>query len=79
MTDGEVRKLLGDARAFRETVELAEEHMRTLGARPDTRVPLLGNKEWPSADVWMSLKTASHFNLHNALELRLKSFRNFLG
>lgn len=58
MTDEEIRKILGDAHAFRETAELAEEYIRTLGARPDTRVPLLGNKGWPSADVWMSLKTA---------------------
>ena len=78
MTDEEIRKILGDARAFRETAELAEEHIRTLGARPDTRVSLFGNKGWPSADVWMSLKTASHFNLHNALELGLKSFLELL-
>lgn len=60
MTDEEIRRIIGDAHAFRETAELAEGYIRTLGARPDTRVPLLGNKGWPSADVWMSLKTAKN-------------------
>ena len=64
-------KLSADARAFAQTVWLIEEEISRLGVTgaDDTR---LGSEGWRSHDVWEALKTASHFNLGIALELRLK-------
>ena len=64
-------KLSADAHAFAQTVWLIEEEISRLGVTgaDDTR---LGSEGWRSHDVWEALKTASHFNLGIALELRLK-------
>ena len=76
----EFRKLIGDAKAFREATFFVENRIKKLGASSDSSAPLSGNRRgWPSADVWASLKTVSHFNLHNAFELGLKAFLGSLG
>ena len=74
MTDGELRKIVGDAKAFLEAAYFAERRIRDLKASSGTHAPLYGDKGWPSHDVWESLKTVSHFNLQTALELGLKAF-----
>ena len=65
-------KLIGDARAFRQCAMLIEEEIDRLGVEPGDASPVGGARGWPSHSVWESLKTASHFNLAIALELRLK-------
>lgn len=64
-------KLSADARAFTQTVWLIEQEIVRLGVggADSTRI---GGRGWRSHDVWEALKTASHFNLGIALELRLK-------
>ena len=65
-------KLIGDARAFRQCAWLIEHEIGRLGARQGDLSPVGLPNGWPSHSVWESLKTASHFNLAVALELRLK-------
>ena len=72
MNGVELLKLLGDTRAFRQSAELIEQELRRLKAKPGDLSPFGGETGWPSHCVWESLKTASHFNLGIALELRLK-------
>ena len=67
-------RLIGDARAFRQSAWLAEQEIRRLAVRQGDLAPVGGSTGWPSHSVWESLKTASHFNLAIALELRLKCF-----
>ena len=72
MNGVEFLKLLGDTRAFKQSAELIEHESRRLKAKPGDLSPIGGLTSWPSHRVWESLKTASHFNLGIALELRLK-------
>ena len=65
-------KLIGDARAFRQSAWLLENEISRLQVRQGDLSPVGGSVGWPSHSVWESLKTASHFNLAIALELRLK-------
>lgn len=65
-------KLIGDARAFRQCAWLVEHEIGRLGVTQGDLSPVGGSTGWPSHSVWESLKTASHFNLAVALELRLK-------
>ncbi|MCY4004174.1 MAG: hypothetical protein OXF33_10765 [Rhodospirillales bacterium] len=65
-------KLIGDARAFRQSAWLIENEISRLQVRQGDLSPVGGSAGWPSHSVWESLKTASHFNLATALELRLK-------
>ena len=65
-------RLTGDARAFRQSAWLVEQEIRRLAVRQGDLSPVGGSTGWPSHSVWESLKTASHFNLAIALELRLK-------
>ena len=67
-------RLIGDARAFRQSAWLVEQEIRRLEVRQGDRSPVGGSTGWPSHSVWESLKTASHFNLAISLELRLKCF-----
>ena len=67
-------RLIGDARAFRQSAWLVEQDIRRLGVRQGDLSPVGGTTGWPSHSVWESLKTASHFNLAISLELRLKCF-----
>ena len=64
-------KLSADARAFAQTVWLIEQEISRLGVT-GADATRLGTAGWRSHDVWEALKTASHFNLGIALELRLK-------
>ena len=72
-------RLIGDARAFRQSAWLAEQEIRRLGVRQGDLSPVGGSTGWPSHSVWESLKTASHFNLAISLELRLKCFLHLHG
>ncbi len=73
MNGAQYLRLVADTRAFLQTAGLIEDEIRKLSVRWDTSEPIDGEKGWPSQMVWESLKTASHFNLAIALELRLKS------
>ena len=80
MKGSEYRVLVGDARAFSETAWLVESEIQRLGASPEHGRPIGGGANgWPSQTVWESLKTASHFNLGVALELRLKCLLRLKG
>jgi len=80
MNGSEYRVSVGDARAFSETAWLVESEIQRLGASPEHSGPIGGgSKGWPSQTVWESLKTASHFNLGVALELRLKCLLRLNG
>lgn len=72
MNGAQYLKLVGDARAFRQSAELIENEIRRLNARQGELSPIGGSTGWPSHSVWESLKTVSHFNLAISLELRLK-------
>ena len=65
-------KLIGDARAFRQCAWLIEREIARLGVTQGDLSPVGGSTGWPSHSVWESLKTASHFNVAIALDLRLK-------
>lgn len=80
MNGSEYTMLVGQARAFAETAWLVESEIQRLGASPDHKNPIGGGaKGWPSQTVWESLKTASHFNIGVALELRLKCLLQLKG
>ncbi len=72
-------RLVGGARAFRQTAWLVEGEIRRLDARWDIQAPIGREKGWPSQMVWESLKTASHYNLAVALELGLKCLLHLHG
>ena len=73
MNGSEYMMLVGQARAFAQTVWLIESEIQRLGASPEHNRPIVGGtKGWPSRAVWESLKTASHFNLGVSFELRFK-------
>ncbi len=72
-------RLIGDARAFRQSASLIEREIARIGVRGGDLSPVGGASGWPSHTVWESLKTASHFNLAIALELRLKCLLHLNG
>ena len=72
-------RLIGDARAFRQSAWLVEQEIRRLEVRQGDLSPVGGPTGWPSHSVWESLKTASHFNLAVSLELRLKCLLHLVG
>ncbi len=72
MNGVQFQRLIGDARAFRQSAWLIENEILRLKARQGDLSPIGGPTGWPSHNVWESLKTASHFNLAVSLELRLK-------
>ncbi len=72
MTGVQYLKLVGDARAFRQSAWLMENEILRLKVRDGDMTPVGGPTGWPSHHVWESLKTASHFNLFISFELRLK-------
>ena len=72
-------RLIGDARAFRQSASLIEREIARLEVRGGDLSPVGGASGWPSHTVWESLKTASHFNLAIALELRLKCLLRLNG
>ncbi len=72
-------RLIGDARAFRQSAWLVEQEIRRLEVRQGDLSPVGGSTGWPSHSVWESLKTASHFNLAISLELRLKCLLYLVG
>ncbi|MDE0335881.1 MAG: hypothetical protein OXI64_13040 [Defluviicoccus sp.] len=72
-------KLIGDARAFLQSASLIEREIARLQVRDGDLSPVGGASGWPSHTVWESLKTASHFNLAIALELRLKCLLHLDG
>ena len=72
-------KMVGDARAFRQSAWLIENEIRRLKVTDGDLSPVGGASGWPSHSVWESLKTASHFNLAVALALRLKCLLHLDG
>ncbi len=72
-------KITGDARAFRQSAWLIENEIARLKVTGGDLSPVGGASGWPSHCVWESLKTASHFNLAIALELRLKCLLRLTG
>lgn len=72
-------KMVGDARAFRQAAWLIEREIDRLRVADGDLSPVGGASGWPSHSVWESLKTASHFNLATALELRLKCLLHLDG
>ena len=72
-------KMVGDARAFRQSAWLIEQEIARLKVTDGDLSPVGGASGWPSHSVWESLKTASHFNLAVALELRLKCLLHLDG
>lgn len=65
------RRLVADAKAFAQAAWLIEREIKQLDVKPADRTRV-GGTGWPAHEVWESLKTASHFNLGIALELRMK-------
>lgn len=72
-------KMIGDARAFRQAAWLIEHEITRLRVSDGDLSPVGGASGWPSHIVWEALKTASHFNLAVALELRLKCLLHLNG
>ena len=72
-------KLVGDARAFRQAAWLVEREIDRLQVAQGDLSPVGGSGGWPAHSVWESLKTASHFNLSMALELRLQCLLGLHG
>ncbi len=72
MDSAQYIKLIGDARAFCQAAYFMEQEIARLGINPEDLSPVGRTTGWPAHAVWESLKTASHFNLGIALELRLK-------
>lgn len=72
-------RLIGDARAFRQSAWLVEQEIRRLEVRQGDVSRIGGPTGWPSHSVWESLKTASHFNLATSLELSLKCLLHLVG
>ena len=70
----EFLRLIADTRAFRQAAWLIEREIARLQVRGGDLSPVGGASGWPSHTVWECLKTANHFNLAIALELRLKCF-----
>ena len=71
ITGDEYVKLIGDAKAFEEAAFFLEKRIRDLGAESGSQ-ERMGGSGWKSHNVYESLKTASHFNLGVAFELKLK-------
>ena len=72
-------KTIGDARAFRQSAWMIENEIARLQVTDGDLSPVGAASGWPSHSVWESLKTASHFNLAVALELRLKCLLHLEG
>ena len=72
------RKLVGDSKAFQRVAELLEIDIRSIGAQDGNLHPI-SKDGWRSHDIWVSLKTAGHFNLGIALELKLKCVLQLLN
>ena len=79
MNSAQFLRLVGDARAFRQSSGIIENEIRRLNASPGDLTPIGGSTGWPSHSVWESLKTVSHFNLAISLELRLKCLLHLHG
>ena len=63
---------------FKSTAEYVESEIRRLGIHGDSWETVSGMEDRTHHEVWVSMKTVSHFNLGVALELMLKLllFRN---
>ena len=79
MTGEQFRKIVGDAKAFRDAAWLVECRIQQLQTQDGDTRRIGGSKGWRSHDVWESLKTVSHFNLFNAFELGLKCLLEVQG
>ena len=68
----ELRGMLNVALAFSSAAELVEQHIADAGFRHDDGTRLATTTSRTKREVWMALKAASHFNLHQSFELFLK-------
>ena len=68
----ELRGMLNVALAFHTAAELVEQHIADAGYRHDDGTRLAATTSRTRREMWMALKGASHFNLHQAFELFLK-------
>ena len=59
---------------FKSTAEHVESEIKRLGIRGDSWEAVPGMEDRTQHEVWVSMKTVSHFNLGVALELMLKFF-----
>ena len=59
---------------FKSTAEHVESEIRRLGIHGDSWEAVPGMEDRTHHEVWVSMKTVSHFNLGVALELMLKLF-----
>ena len=68
----ELGGMLNVALAFHQTARLVEKHIANAGFRQDNGSRLAPDTPRTQREVWMALKAASHFNLHQSFELFLK-------
>ena len=66
------RLLYGNIQDFKTTAAHVESEIRRLGIRDSDHHPVPGMDGRTHHDMWVSMKTVSHFNLGIALELMLK-------
>ena len=66
------RLLYDNIHDFKTTAMHVESEIQRHGIRSDSREPVPGMKGRIHSDMWVSMKTVSHFNLGIALELMLK-------
>ena len=68
----ELRGMLNVALAFHTAAELVEQRIEDAGYRHDDGTRLAATTSRTRREIWMGLKAASHFNLHQSFELFLK-------
>ena len=64
---------------FKTVAMHVESEIKRLGIRSDSDDPVPGMKGRTHCDMWVSMKSVSHFNLGTALELMLKSYSTERG
>ena len=73
------RLLYDNVHDFKTTALHVEAEIRRLGIRPDSDKPVPGAKGRRHGDMWISMKSVSHFNIGISLELLLKLLLTFNG
>ena len=64
--------MLSVALAFHTSAELVEQHIADAGYRHDDGTPLAATTSRTKQEMWIALKAASHFNLHQSFEVFMK-------
>ena len=68
----ELRSMLDVALAFHTAAVLTEQHIAEVGLRHDDGSAIAGTSTRTKREMWMALKAASHFNMHQSFEVSLK-------